>query len=156
MTPISEKEKEYFFEQATGSDATPLWYGARYGDDIPDKNKFFEDWQQFYFQDRENERGRCFHILREQSKIGQVNYNSINNDEVDVDILIYSKENWSKGYGTSAIKLMCAYLEEKYHVKKVWIDVHTENNRAMKAYEKAGFSSEGKQGDLVRLTKFTS
>ena len=153
LSPISEKEKEYFFVQATGSDATPLWYGARYGDEVPDRETFFEDWKRYYFEDRENKKGRCFHILQNQEKIGQINYNSIENKEVDVDILIYNKENWSKGYGTSAIKLMCAYLEEKYHVAKVWIDVHQDNTRAKKAYEKAGFAEEGQNEQLIRLAK---
>lgn len=130
-----------------------MWYGEQYGDEIPNRKAFFEDWKKYYFQDQENKKGRCFHILQGQEKIGQVNYNSIANKEVDIDILIYNQENWSKGYGTSAIKLMCAYLEEKYHVNKVWIDVHENNNRAIKAYEKAGFSYEDQNGNLIRLAK---
>lgn len=63
---------------------------------------------------------------------------------MEVDIIIYDKENWSKGYGSSAIKLISAYLEEKYHVDSIWIDVHPQNGRAIKAYEKAGFNSMSK------------
>jgi len=59
---------------------------------------------------------------------------------VEVDILIYAKENWSKGYGSSAVKLMSSYLEAKFHVNSIFIDVHPENDRAIKAYDKAGFS----------------
>jgi len=123
---------------------------------VPDKNAFFEDWKKHYFQDRDNKKGRCFHIVESGENIGQINYNAITNKEVDVDILIYDKDNWSKGYGTSAIKLMCAYLEEKYHVSKVWIDVHPENKRAMKAYEKAGFAEIGQENNFIRLARKAS
>ena len=30
-------------------------------------------------------------------------------------------------------------MEEKFHVRKIWIDVHPSNSRAIKAYEKANF-----------------
>jgi RimJ/RimL family protein N-acetyltransferase len=71
--------------------------------------------------------------------IGQINYNEIKNKIVEVDIIIYNKQNWSKGYGSSSLKLMSAYLEEKFHVESIYLDVHSSNERAIKAYEKAGF-----------------
>ena len=36
---------------------------------------------------------------------------------------------------------MSIYLEEKFHVNKIWIDVHNENARALKAYNNAGFTA---------------
>ena len=151
MVPISGEEKEYFFNHATHSDGTALWYGAKYGDSVPDKSSFFKDWQGYYFKDIENRKGRYFHIIQKGSKIGQINYNEIQSNEVDVDIIIYDKDNWSKGYGSSAIKLISAYLEEKYHVDKIWIDVHPHNTRAIKAYEKAGFNSKSKTKDELGI-----
>lgn len=135
-----------------------MWYGARYGDVIPTKSDFFKDWDYYYFRDIQNKKGRCFHILKNGEKIGQINYNAIKDNQVDIDIIIYDKENWSKGYGSSAIKLMSAYLEEKYHVDKIWIDVHPENKRAIKAYEKAGFNSsvpvtDSKGIEFIRLAR---
>ena len=137
-------EKEFFFKQATGSDATDYWYGPHLGDPVPDKAAFFEDFEEYYFTDFKDNKGRCFHIIEGGDKIGQINYNEIKNANVEIDIIIYSKENWSKGYGSSAVKLMSSYLESRFHVKSIFIDVHPENDRAIKAYDKAGFSKKEK------------
>lgn len=106
---------------------------------MPDQTAFFKDFEEYYFTDFMNTKGRSFHIIEANSKIGQINYNEIKDGEVELDIIIYDKENWSKGYGSSSIKLLSAYLEEKYHVSSIYIEVHSENERASKAYKKAGF-----------------
>lgn len=133
------EDKEFFFEKATTSDATDYWYSSKIGEKVPDRKAFFDDFEEYYFTDFKNTKGRCFHIIEEGSKIGQINYNQITEGTVEIDIIIYNKSNWSKGYGSSSVKLMSAYLEEKYHVKSIYIEVHSENLRAVKAYEKAGF-----------------
>jgi len=50
---------------------------------------------------------------------------------------------------------MSIYLEEKFHVERIWIDVHPENARAMKAYNKAGFinSTSSNESKYVRLMR---
>lgn len=155
------EEKDFFFEKATNSDATDYWYGPHIGEVIPDKKAFFKDFDDYYFTDFKNTKGRCFHIIEAGEKIGQINYNEIKENEVEVDVIIYDKENWSKGYGSSSVKLISAYLEEKFHVQTIHIDVHPDNKRAVKAYEKAGFQkSELKEENghkylrLKRLNRF--
>ncbi len=141
------EEKEFFFKKATSSDSTDFWYGPHLGEPIPNKEAFFKDFEEYYFTDFKNAKGRCFHILESDEKIGQINYNEIKERVVEIDIIIYDKENWSKGYGSSSVKLMSAYLEEKFHVESIFIEVHSKNKRAVKAYEKAGFTISGEQVD---------
>lgn len=133
------EEKEDFYQKATSCDATDFWYGPHLNEPLPDKKAFFEDFEEYYFTDFKNSKGRSFHIVEGDANIGQINYNEIKEDVVDIDIIIYSKDNWSKGYGSSSVKLISAYLEEKFNVESIFIDVHNSNERAMKAYKKAGY-----------------
>jgi RimJ/RimL family protein N-acetyltransferase len=151
---MSSEDKESFYKKATSSDATPFWYGPAYSDHIPQHDEFFTDWKPFYFNDNKEELGRCFHIIKKAQKIGMINYNHILDGKVDIDIIIYNKENWSSGYGTSAIKLLSLYLSERFHVKEIWIDVLANNLRAIKAYEKADFERQkSDKKDFVKMVK---
>ena len=137
-------EKEEFYQIVTSCDATNFWYGPHLNEPLPDKKAFFEDFEEYYFTDFKNSKGRSFHIVEGDSNIGQINYNEIKEDVVDIDIIIYNKDNWSKGYGSSSVKLISAYLEEKFNVASIFIDVHCSTERAVKAYEKAGFTKSEK------------
>jgi len=59
-------------------------------------------------------------------------------------IAIASKENWSRGYGTEATKLMVDYAFETLGMNRIQLHVSAENERAVKVYEKTGFIKEGK------------
>ena len=56
-----------------------------------------------------------------------------------MDQFIGEPECWNKGIGTSFLKMMAAYLKENKAAKRVLLDPHQNNNRAIRAYEKAGF-----------------
>lgn len=77
LLPATPEHKRLCFEWATRSDATPFWYGECYGDIIPDKEAFFGDWQDHYFEEEKTERGRLFLIEAEGELIGMVNYNTL-------------------------------------------------------------------------------
>ncbi|MCB0690792.1 MAG: GNAT family N-acetyltransferase [Saprospiraceae bacterium] len=133
------EDKDYFYNQATDSDASPFWYGSNPNEKLPDKQTFFKYWSDTYFENEKDQKGRCFHIMRKGQSIGMISYRSISMGQVEVDILIYNKENWNHGYGTSAIKLLSKYLSARFHVDEVWININKDNARAIKAYEKAGY-----------------
>ncbi len=59
-------------------------------------------------------------------------------------IAIADKENWSKGYGTEATKLMVDYAFETLNMNRIQLHVSAENDRAVRVYEKTGFVKEGK------------
>ncbi len=58
-------------------------------------------------------------------------------------IAIAEKENWSKGYGSEATKLMVQYAFKTLNLNRVQLHVSTENTRAVKTYQKIGFKIEG-------------
>ena len=134
-------EKNLFYNWATKSDATPFWYGDLYGDTIPSKEKFFNNWKAHYFHDSNPELGRCFVILRTDTLIGQINYNKIDQENscVEIDILIADSRYWNRGYGSDAIRTFVRYLFEQFKLLLIWIACIKTNPRAIKTYQKAGF-----------------
>ena len=56
-----------------------------------------------------------------------------------MDQFIGEPEYWSKGIGSLFLKMMAAYLKENMSAERVILDPHQNNNRAIRAYEKAGF-----------------
>ena len=58
-------------------------------------------------------------------------------------IAIAEKANWSKGYGSEATRLMVKYAFETINLNRIQLHVSTENERAVKTYQKIGFKIEG-------------
>lgn len=149
--PMGEEDKELFYQWATASDATPFWYGELYGDKIPDRNEFFEDWKDFYFNDTAMLKGRCFKIISIEtgSAIGQINYQKTEEVPIfyDLDIIIANDADKNKGYGSEALQLLTGYIHTRYGIKCFCIYALAENVRAVRAYLKAGFEIASKYMD---------
>ncbi len=64
-------------------------------------------------------------------------------DEADgvygLDLFLGVPEKWGKGLGTGALRLMLAHLFETRGARRVVVDPHVDNPRAIRAYEKVGF-----------------
>ncbi len=60
-----------------------------------------------------------------------------------IGIVIGTKENLGKGYGTEAIKLLQKFSFNKLNLNKLELDVRSFNKRAIRSYEKSGFKVEG-------------
>jgi len=58
-------------------------------------------------------------------------------------IVIGEKSRWGHGHGTEATRLMVALAFETLNLNRVWLDVFTDNERAVRCYEKVGFKREG-------------
>jgi len=58
-------------------------------------------------------------------------------------IIIPDKSDWGKNYGTEATQLMVSYGFEILNLNRIQLHVYTGNTRAIKAYERAGFTREG-------------
>jgi len=68
-----------------------------------------------------------------------------------VAIAIGERENWSKGYGTDAMKVMLRYSFMELNLRRVGLIVFEYNPRAIRSYEKAGFTQEGRvRGAMLR------
>lgn len=58
-------------------------------------------------------------------------------------IVIGSKENISKGYGSESIKLLQEFVFNRLNLNRLELDVRAYNKRAIAAYKKCGFIEEG-------------
>ena len=56
-----------------------------------------------------------------------------------MDQFIGEPEYWNRGIGTSFLQTMVSYLKTRKAAETVLLDPHTNNPRAVRAYEKAGF-----------------
>jgi RimJ/RimL family protein N-acetyltransferase len=68
----------------------------------------------------------------------------------ELDIWIGAKDHWNGGYGTDAVRTLCAYGFDvlRLHLISLWVVAH--NERARAAYRKVGFREEGRQREAFR------
>lgn len=56
-----------------------------------------------------------------------------------IDLFIGEPEFWSKGLGSTSLRMLVEYLFANTNAVKIVIDPDVDNTRAIRAYEKAGF-----------------
>jgi len=66
-----------------------------------------------------------------------------------VGIGIGNREDWGKGYGTDAMKIILRYAFIELNLHRVSLDVFEYNPRGVRSYEKAGFVVEGRQRGVI-------
>lgn len=83
--------------------------------------------------------------------LGQVDITAIDwvNRCGTLGIVIGSPDNFNKGYGTRALKLIVDYAFRRAGLHKVNLSVYDFNPGGMRAYEKAGFVQEGRLKDQI-------
>lgn len=64
-------------------------------------------------------------------------------------IALFGTEQFGKGYGTEALRLVVAHGFEHYGLHRIGLDVFAYNDRAIYVYEKVGFRREGVQRDAL-------
>ena len=57
--------------------------------------------------------------------------------------IILERKSWDKGYGTEVLKGTLEFLFDKMNFHRIWLRVSEGNHRAIRCYEKCGFSREG-------------
>lgn len=62
----------------------------------------------------------------------------------ELGILIGDKTEWNKGYGSEAMTLLLRHSFETLNLNRAFLRVYTDNIRAVRSYEKAGFVLEGR------------
>lgn len=67
----------------------------------------------------------------------------------ELGITVGNKLYWGKGYGREAVQLLADYAFRYQNFRKVWLMVHGNNERAIKAYQKVGFVEEGRLREHV-------
>jgi RimJ/RimL family protein N-acetyltransferase len=102
---------------------------------------------------------KVFVILNEHGKpIGTcgIHFSSTNpdlrNEEgYSLGLMIGEKSEWGKGYGPDALRTLADFTNRNYKTKRIWLTVDAVHTRAIRAYEKAGFSSVREIMDPSRI-----
>lgn len=93
------------------------------------------------------------HTLADDKLIGGVGLwvNFWSHGDTWLGISIGEREYWGKGYGSDAVRLALQYAFVELNLRRVSLGLHAYNERALKAYEKAGFKMEGRtRGESIR------
>ncbi|MEW5872171.1 MAG: GNAT family protein [Chloroflexota bacterium] len=73
-----------------------------------------------------------------------------NHGEACVSIGIGERQYWGSGYGTQAMRLTLRYAFTELNLARVSLGVFDYNARAIRSYQKAGFSIEGRERQRLR------
>lgn len=73
------------------------------------------------------------------------------NSKAEYGIFIGIKEALGKGFGSEAAKLIIQYGFQELNLHKIFLRVFSNNIRAIKSYEKAGFIKEAYLREEVRI-----
>lgn len=65
------------------------------------------------------------------------------NRNAELVVRVGEKVYWDKGYGTDAIRVLLDMAFCKMKLKRVYLRVYVSNCRAIRCYEKCGFTKEG-------------
>ncbi|MFN8411248.1 MAG: GNAT family protein [Anaerolineales bacterium] len=85
--------------------------------------------------------------LDDNRLLGDIGLYVINNwtpQDAFVGIAIGNREDWGKGYGTDAMRVVLRYGFTELNLRRVTLTVFEYNPRAIRSYEKAGFQHEGR------------
>ncbi len=55
-----------------------------------------------------------------------------------------AEAHWDRGYGTDAVRTLCRFGFREVNLQRIGLTVYEMNPRAKRAYEKAGFTEEGR------------
>jgi len=98
-------------------------------------------------------------LLADERPIGEVMLAELDlvNGSAEMGIFIGEVDEWGKGYGTDAVNAIVGFGFGELRLERIWLEVWTENPRAQRAYEKAGFVLEATlRNDRYEGGRFTS
>ena len=90
--------------------------------------------------------------LDDNRLLGDIGLDVINNwssRDSFVGIGIGDRNNWSKGYGTDAMKIILRFAFTELNLRRVTLTVAEYNPRGIRSYEKAGFQYEGRLSSAI-------
>ena len=84
-------------------------------------------------------------LVADERPIGEVMLAEIDriHGSAELGIFIGEPAEWGKGYGTDAVNAIVDFGFGELRLERIWLNVWTDNPRARRSYEKAGFVHEG-------------
>ena len=67
----------------------------------------------------------------------------------ELGITIGDRAYWGRGFGREALTLLVDYGFRLQNLRKLWLEVHGSNERAIRSYRAVGFVEEGRQREQV-------
>jgi diamine N-acetyltransferase len=67
----------------------------------------------------------------------------------EIGIVIGEKKNWGKGYGSKALRLVLKHGFDSMNLNRISLKVYALNDRAIRVYNKVGFTLEGTMRDAI-------
>ena len=137
--------------ERTDLDAFVRWFSdaetTRY---LAIRAPFSRAMEEKWFEGMLEEQGkRSYHfvicLLADDRPIGTAGFHHVNQEDghASFGISIGEKAEWSKGYGTDALRAICDFGFGQLRLERIELDVYEPNKRAQRSYEKAGFVTEG-------------
>lgn len=89
--------------------------------------------------------------LTDGTVIGMVDYRDLDPfaGQVTVGVTIGSRDHWGRGYGSEALLLLVRHLFGAFALHRIELDTWSGNERAVRAFTKAGFREEGRRREAV-------
>jgi RimJ/RimL family protein N-acetyltransferase len=90
--------------------------------------------------------GAIFAIEADGAYIGMCQISSFNETAhtCELGIAIGDTAYWGRGYGREAVSLLLEYAFRYRNFRRVWLWVHGDNERGIRAYRACGFVEEGR------------
>jgi diamine N-acetyltransferase len=146
LRPADPEDRREIFDWLFRSDLTPSMLGPPLYPErpIPPAGDPGEGYAPYYFDGPASVLGRCYLIMVDDERAGQVNYNDIHEflgrKRVELDIWMRSEAWCGQGFGTDALNALCRHLQEQFGVEEFLVQPSARNPRAIRAYEKARFA----------------
>lgn len=114
---------------------------------MPNSKTFEARWIESVHEQMKNRKSFYFALERieDDEFLGTLGVHDIDwlSKSARIGITIHSPENWGKGYGTEAMKILISFAWKDLNLRRLELDVHAFNKRAIRVYEKMGFSQFG-------------
>ena len=97
-------------------------------------------------------RDRAWFAIEADGKlIGQCALHGLNETArtAELGIAIGDKAYWGRGFGREAVSLLLDYGFRLRNLRRIWLSVHGDNERAIRAYAACGFVEEGRLREHV-------
>jgi RimJ/RimL family protein N-acetyltransferase len=133
-----------------------LWandFEARYTFTQPLAPVTWESREEWYERVAKGEPGTiqfCIYELSTLRPIGWALLDGINRFEqtAEYGLFIGDKAAWGKGYGTETTRMMLEYGFKLLHLHNIMLQVDSDNERAIRAYRRAGFREFGRRREV--------
>jgi RimJ/RimL family protein N-acetyltransferase len=142
LRPAAPADRRTVWSWAVAPDVAPNLFRH---EPVPTFEAFSADTKRHYFDASDPRRGQSFLIRAHGEELGQISSNDIDarRGRTELDIWLAGEAACNRGVGPAAIETLADHLCREYGVVEFMMQPSSNNPRAIRAYEKAGFRPLG-------------